>query len=222
MHYELPPPAHYEMIVASEKSRQESPFKIDTLKKLKQLDGWCSDFKASTLMEIVWLMRPQVIVEIGVFGGKSLVPMAFVLKDLGRGVAYGIDPWSAAASVEGSDGENKTWWENLDHKAILDKLQSKIYQFGLDDQIYLVQATSQTAPEIPNIDILHIDGNHSDESSYFDVLKWVPLVRRGGMIIFDDINWSTIERAPQWLDKNCTRMVSIKDESNEWAIWVKP
>ena len=227
------PPTHYEYVAQVNKDSYELGIGVNQkrlpeysksriLDKIKQLDGWCSDFKAGTLMELVWFMQPKVVVEVGVFGGKSLVPMAFALKTLGSGVAYGIDPWCAAASVEGMDGVDKDWWGSVDHAAILDKLQKKITQFGLNDYIHLIQATSEDAEEISNIDILHIDGNHSNHASYYDALKWVPLVRRGGMIIFDDITWGTTERATDWLDENCVRVITMRDLDNEWAIWVKP
>lgn len=220
MYDAAPPPSHYEHVVAVHKTRGESTYKQRVLTRIKQLDGWCSDFKASTLMDLVWFMQPKVVVEIGVFGGKSLVPMGFALKQLGGGMAYGIDPWSAAASAEGMDGENKSWWSSIDHGAILRKLENKITEFQLDNYITLVQATSADAPAIANIDILHIDGNHSNDASYFDAIKWVPLVRRGGIIIFDDLTWGTTERATDWLDENCVRVITMKDADNEWGVWV--
>jgi len=217
-----PPVSYYEYTVKTRKEESDKRFKQTALQAMKQLQGWCSEYKASTLMDLVWLMRPKTIVEIGVFGGKSLVPMAFALKAIGAGgVVYGIDPWSAAASAEGQDGVNKDYWSTLDHQGILNDLRSKVSLFRLDDQIRLVQATSEDAVPIENIDILHIDGNHSDEASYFDTLKWVPLVRKGGMIIFDDITWSTIDRALTWLDANCTKLLQIDDEENSWGIWIK-
>jgi predicted O-methyltransferase YrrM len=222
MYDSAPPPSVYEHVIKLHKTRAENGFKSKVLEDIQQLDGWCSHFKASTLMELVWFVQPQVVVEIGVFGGKSLVPMAFALEDLGRGgIVYGIDPWSANSSAEGMDDIHKDWWSSLDHGSILRKLQSKIGQFSLNKYIQLIQETSADAPEIPNIDILHIDGNHSDGASYLDVIKWVPLVRRGGMIVFDDITWDTTIRATNWLDENCVRILSIQDEDNAWAIWVK-
>ncbi len=220
--YDTAPPSHYEYVIKEHKTRDENSFKSKVLENLQQLDGWCSTYKASTLIELVWFVQPQVVVEVGVFGGKSLIPMAFALKELGRGgVVFGIDPWSASISAEGMDGIHKDWWGSLDHAEILRKLQNKIGQFSLNNYIRLIQSTSAAAPEIPNIDILHIDGNHSEDASYLDVLKWVPLVRRGGMIVFDDITWNTTERATKWLDENCVRILSIQDVENAWAIWVK-
>ncbi len=148
---------------------------------MDELEGWCTYQKASILIDFVLMARPQIIVEIGVFGGKSFVPMALALREIGAGVAYGIDPWSSGESVQGMEGPNKEYWSNVDHDAILRGLQEKIKKHGLENQIQLIRSTSIDAPSIFNIDILHIDGNHSDETSFIDVTKWVPLVRRGGV-----------------------------------------
>jgi predicted O-methyltransferase YrrM len=72
--------------------------KIDDLFE-RQLPGWCTKEKAYTLASLVIGTRPAVIVEVGVFGGRSFLPMALALKELGKGMAIGIDPWSPAASV---------------------------------------------------------------------------------------------------------------------------
>jgi predicted O-methyltransferase YrrM len=219
-----PPPSHYEYsIKATSGVDSQKRFKQTAIYALKQLQGWCSDYKASTLMDLVWLMRPQTVVEIGVFGGKSLVPMAYALKALGTGgVIHGIDPWCSMASAEGQDGSNEEYWANLDHDSILSDLENKIGVFNLTNQIELVRATSEDAAPIENIDILHVDGNHSNDASYYDICKWGPLVRKGGMIIFDDITWSTIEKALVYLEENYTRLVVIEDEENSWGIWIKP
>lgn len=219
-----PPNSHYEYRAKATTSiDSEKRFKQTALFAMRQLQGWCSEYKASTLMDLVCLMHPQTIVEIGVFGGKSLVPMAYALKALGTGgVIYGIDPWSSFASAEGQEGSNQDYWANLDHDSILSELQNKIAIFNLTNQIKLIRATSEDASPIEGIDILHIDGNHSNDASYYDICKWGPLVRKGGMIIFDDITWSTIDKALTFLNENYTKLIQIDDDSNSWGIWIKP
>lgn len=219
-----PPNSHYEYNIKPVAGLEaEKRFKQTALYAMRHLQGWCSEYKASTLMDLVWLMRPQTVVEIGVFGGKSLVPMAYALKALGTGgIIYGIDPWSAMASAEGQDGANQDYWANLDHDGLLNDLKTKIATFNLTNQITLVRATSEDAAPIENIDILHIDGNHSNDASYYDICKWGPLVRKGGMIIFDDITWSTIDKALKFLDENYTKLIQIDDVENSWGIWIKP
>ena len=218
---DMPPPPAIHHEYKEEIKTEHVVYKNKALKAMETLHGWCSDDKAEALMSFIWFMKPTTIVEIGVFGGKSLVPMAFALKSLGRGTVYGIDPWSSEASMEGMEGVNKDWWGSIDHEAILTDLQGHIKKHNLRRYVKLIQATSEAATPIDQIDILHIDGNHSEETSMIDVIKWVPLVRDGGMIIFDDLTWGTTTKATEWLDEHCERTHTVQDKENEWGIWIK-
>ncbi|MDE3045273.1 MAG: class I SAM-dependent methyltransferase [Verrucomicrobiota bacterium] len=215
------PISHYESIES--KALHVKEYAIACM---NQLQGWCSQEKASILIDLALKIQPQVIVEIGVWGGKSLVPMACVLKANQKGIAYGIDPWSNEASIEEViHPDNKSYWGQVDHEAVKLGLVHKIWDFGLQDTIELIQSTSEDAPLIYDIDILHIDGNHSEKTSYFDVMKWVPLVKKGGFIIFDDMTWYengvfTTARAVEWLNENCMKFAEFSDIAI-WGIWVK-
>ncbi len=220
-----PPASHYEYFHAHMQP-DASSIKQAAFAMMDQLEGWCSHEKASFLIDLVLKIQPQTIVEIGVFGGKSLIPMAYAQKTLGIGKTYGIDPWDRNASIQGlQDPANKNWWGSLDHDWILHHLQTKMQIFKLENQVQLIRATSADAPPINEIDILHIDGNHSEETSSFDVLKWVPLVKSGGWIIFDDLQWqengqNTTSRAVEWLNAHCLPFMQFKDTSI-WGIWIK-
>lgn len=216
-----PAPSHFEYVVGLNHPDAISRVKYQALTAMSSLEGWCTQNKASLLIDLVLMADPQVIVEIGVWGGKSLIPMAYALKENGSGKIYGIDPWSSTESIQGMDGVNKDWWGSVNHQKILDGLVQKINQFGLKDQIQLVRKTSASADPIYDIGLLHIDGNHSEECSYLDVIKWVPYVKKGGIIIFDDVYWGTTTKAVQWLDANCIRFAEVKGE-NIWGVWIKP
>lgn len=223
------PASHYEStFLKSDSTSFIYQAKQNAFLYMSQLEGWCSKSKASVLIDFVFAMKPNVIVEIGVWGGKSLVPMGYILKVNKQGKAYGIDPWNPIASIEGMDGVNYDWWKKVDHLKILHDLQARILLYDLNDQIELIQATSQDAPIIENIDILHIDGNHSEAASVLDFYKWVPLVRKGGIILFDDITWTNEQgsnrKAVELLDEQCIRLFTFHDEFNatDWAVWVKP
>lgn len=218
----VPAQAQFEYIIeTADQTENVAKMKKIALQSMNELEGWCSKYKASVLIDLILMLKPQIIVEIGVFGGKSLIPMAYALKENGMGAVYGIDPWDSAKSIEGMDGANKEYWNKVDHDAILQGLKRKIKKFNLVDQIELIRRTSEDAPLLYNIDILHIDGNHSDVTSLFDVNKWVPLMNKGGLIIFDDINWASTKTAVKWLDDNCIKMAEFKGD-NMWGIWIKP
>lgn len=219
------PPSHFEYTVPTDKDKA-AYFKAQALLMMDHLTGWCSKDKGGVLFDLVIRYQPKVVVEIGVFGGKSVVPMAMALKANGFGMLYGIDPWSSQQSTMWLEEEtNKEWWTTVDHEGILKGLIDRIHAFELEDQIQLVRASSEEAPLIEGIDILHIDGNHSEESSYFDVTKWVPLVKKRGLIILDDVHWNengkyTTAKAVSWLDEHCTKMAEFSEQCG-WAIWVK-
>lgn len=216
------PASHYEQVVM-EKQNALTGYKVKwkAFQAMDELEGWCSKEKASVLIDMCLLLKAKTVVEIGVYGGKSLVPMAFALRELGNGVVIGIDPWSSAESAVGMDGVNHDFWSKLDHEKIYQGLLDKVNKFGLSGNIMLLRETSESAMPIPDIDILHIDGNHSEETSLLDVYKWVPFVKKGGLIIFDDVNWATTNKATAWLDENCIKFAEFHGD-NIWGIWVKP
>ena len=50
-----------------------------------KLAGWCSREKSLTIARMVLQERPKTCVEIGIFGGRSLVPCAAALRHIGAG-----------------------------------------------------------------------------------------------------------------------------------------
>jgi len=223
-HYEIQLASHVDSLVYKESV--SSLLKHTAFNYMDQLDGWCSYNKAALLIDLIALVKPEKVVEIGVWGGKSLVPMACALKANKKGKIYGIDPWNPIESLQYvTENANINYWSRADHEGVLRNLQDKIEKFQLEEQIDLIRSTSAEAPEIGEIDILHIDGNHSDATTFLDVTKWVPLVKKGGWIIFDDMTWFengvfTAARAVAWLDAHCVRLAQFS-ENCDWGIWYK-
>ena len=220
-----PPPSHIEY--STDTMLSSLPIKQQAIIMMENIEGWCSKQKASILMDIILQIRPEIVVEIGVFGGKSLIPMALALKANGIGKIYGIDAWDEDVSALNTINlEHGDWWATIDHNAILKELLKLIRKWNLQNQIELIIDTSENAPLISPIDVLHIDGNHSEINSLGDVTKWVPMVRPGGWIIFSDMNWCengvcTTARAVQYLNATCEKFVDFA-EGETWGIWIKP
>jgi len=220
---ETKPISHYEYRIEID----EKAVKQQALRYLNEITGWCSEQKGAILVDMILKKKPEKIVEIGVWAGKSLLPMAYTLKAMGRGKVYGIDPWSAEASIQHVTNEpNIVWWSHVDHDGILLSLINNIKRWQLEDYVEIIINTSENADPIEDIDLLHIDGNHSDYASYLDVNKWVPLVKSGGWIIFDDMSWNengiaTTARAVKWLDENCIKMAEFQEDCS-WGVWIKP
>lgn len=160
-------------------------------------DGWCTIGKATDLVQLVLDSKPQIVVEIGTYSGRSLIPMALALKENGSGRIFGIDPWhNADAILLETEAANRDWWDKVDLTRILNICTRGIHEFGVERQCVLIRAMSQDVPELfSGIDLLHIDGCHSEAASNADVDMYFPKVRKGGYIVLDDTNWESLRSA---------------------------
>lgn len=181
------------------------------------IQGWCSLEKAQALCEAILSAVPELCVEIGVFGGSSLIPQAMALKENGRGIIHGIDPWSVDAALEEMHSpENKEWWgKKVDLEGVYKHCCDNIRHCGVQDYCRLIrQKAEDVVTEFfdESIDILHIDGNHSEALSYKDATLYLPKVKRGGLIFFDDIWWAdgqeeaTTRKAIVFLQESCVKL----------------
>ncbi len=184
---------------------------IGRLPPVAETMGWCSRDKAAKLADIVLAMDRPVCVELGVFGGSSLLPIALACQHT-SGRCFGVDPWCANAATRGMIAEEHiAWWSREDLDAAYWHCAGHVLRLGLEKQVSLLRETSDQAAcrfGLESIDVLHIDGNHSCEQSLRDVTTWLPKVRRGGWIVFDDVDWAeggnvTTELATAWLLQRC-------------------
>lgn len=162
----------------------------------KNIEGWCTQDK---VLEMIKYIKPtDLCVELGVFGGKSLLPISFMTDNL----VYGIDAWAKSASIEGTnDKENDDWWQKIDY--------DKMYQYTLDlfdkyncKHVNILRIKSSDAIinfENESIDFLHQDSNHSEEITCNEVELYHNKVKINGIWVFDDTNWKTTQKAQHLL-----------------------
>jgi predicted O-methyltransferase YrrM len=160
---------------------------------LKYIEGWCCAEKALKLYQIIFENNLQACLEIGVFGGSSFIPQALAMKHKGSGVVFGIDPWDSSCSVEDMEQEaNRNWWGKLNHQTIYDGFIKHLENYEIKDysKIFVNKATD-IADKFGDetIDLLHIDGNHCERLAYEDAFNYLPKVKVGGFIFFDDTTW---------------------------------
>lgn len=187
----------------------------------ESIHGWCTREKANKLIELVNEVKPSLCVELGVFGGRSLLPIALAAKSFNSRV-IGIDAWTAQASLEGTNSkENDDWWSKIDY--------NNMYQYTINImvenqvQVDLWKAKSNEVVgkfEDSCIDLLHQDSNHSEEISCEEVELYCNKVRVGGYWVFDDTNWQTTQKAQQLLlTKGYEETYSAPN--NEWKVFKK-
>lgn len=163
------------------------------------LHGWLLPERGCEMADAIFETRPKLCVELGVFGGRSLISQAFALREINDGgVVVGIDPWRVEDALDGEKDEaNRNWWRNnIDIEAIHRSAMKAIWDHHIEPWCSVIRAASQhAAPIFGDIGLLFIDGNHSETASMRDVETWVPKVRSGGYIFCDDNDWPSTQPA---------------------------
>ncbi len=182
--------------------------------------GWCSIEKAYKLSDVILDNNLTYAVELGCFGGSSILPQALAFKHLSLGKVIGIDAWEREASLEDMHADqNIKWWGKLNYDEIKDGLENRLNTDGLFNYVELIKAKTDEVVnkfDDESIDLLHIDGNHSEIPSYRDATQWLPKVKKGGWVVFDDLSWSengknTTLKAYEFLLTKCKEDCVVND-----------
>lgn len=187
---------------------QNAPYELSTKEwtvwNLPTIPGWCTKTKCTEMMDLIFQVKPDVCVEIGVYGGSSLFPTAVALKYLNKGVVYGIDPWDTAEFSKYSTAYDThlNWWRTIDMNSMYQQTMNMVKTNDLQKHCTILRMTSEAAaPLIPSIDILHIDGTHLDEEDLVHVTQYLPKVKIGGYVWYN--GWSTSPKAYEYVKKTC-------------------
>jgi predicted O-methyltransferase YrrM len=119
------------------------------------------------------------ILEIGFYHGKSSAYFAAILEDLGRGHLLTIDLVSAQKRELNIDQVLSTL--GLRHR-VTPVFAERSYTWELGKMI-------RTVPR-PQFDLCYFDGGHTWDLTGFGFLLVDMLLRPGGWIIFDDLEWT--------------------------------
>lgn len=173
-------------------------FKRYVIQETEQINGWCSAKKRKAILDVILQHKPKVCVEIGVYEGRSLLPIALALKYNQEGIVMGVDAWSLEECMKNYSSDHhvsKIWLEENLEKSYSNTLHW-IEHFQVEDYCNVLRMTSIEAASLINeIDFLHIDGNHSEESTLLDVKTYFEKVVPGGYICLDDANRETTKKA---------------------------
>lgn len=203
---------------ASNTDPQWIEYQQEILLEQPNFEGWCPLEKAKHIMNILYSHPSDVCVELGVYGGSSFYPLVSAIAYKQQGIAYAIDPWDNLPCLDGNENEEKqkNYWGKIDLNNIMHKFLDDMHRNGLDANYVVLRMSSEQALsyfEDESIDFLHIDGNHSEKSSMYDVTHWLPKVKKGGVICFDDAWWNSTQKAVRLLLQDCDIM---KESSPQW------
>lgn len=192
---------------------------IDFTDLFNRSTGWCSIHK----MENMWREMHAVIerklpekiisVELGVFGARSIIPVAHLLKERDvPGIVYGIDPWARQEATKGYEGENQSWWSNIDLPEVLKQAHILVGHYDLNEKVSFITSTSDNSSHLfSKIHFFHCDGQHVFEQFKRDIDNYVTKCISGSPVIIDDVNWCGGKQASEYVEKFCTYKYSIDD-----------
>lgn len=176
-----------------ELSELNSPYQL--IAKRKILDeriesSWCSAEKTDCMIDLIFMFKPSVVVDIGAGTGASTYALGSALKSIGKGKVFAIDAWSNSVATRNMDpmDPNKMWWSQVDMNALEGAYDHLVQHFNLGEYcVKLKKTSSEALSDLPEtIDLLHIDGDYSRKGSLEDVLNYMARVKSGGFIILSN------------------------------------
>ncbi|MEX2123392.1 MAG: class I SAM-dependent methyltransferase [Woeseia sp.] len=139
--------------------------------------------QATFIRDFVAKHDARDILEIGFYHGKSSAYFAAILEDLGRGHLLTIDLWNAKRR-EPNIGQVLSALD-LAHR-VTPVFAERSYTWELAK---IIRATPR-----PQFDMCYFDGGHTWDATGFGFALVDMLLRPGGWILFDDLEW-TVESA---------------------------
>ncbi len=128
---------------------------------------------------ITSLLRPALIVELGVYSGGSYHAFCHAVQQLGLHTkCYGVDTWQGdqhTGSYEEEIYERVSRYQQA-HFSSFSNLLKKTFDEALQDFAD------------GSIDLLHIDGCHTYEAVKHDFTAWLPKMKKDGVIMLHDIS----------------------------------
>ena len=136
------------------------------------------------------------VLEIGSFEGKSTIWFLDNILQHQKSTITCVDPWLDYSqnqdSLNSYEKKNNEW--KMIERGIKQNFLQNIIQSGYSDKVLIRQGFSDKI--LPSLiteqkiyDIIFIDGNHTAPYVLMDAIMSWTLLKKGGIIIFDDYTW---------------------------------
>ena len=127
--------------------------------------------------ELIWAMRPRVLVELGTHYGESYFGFSQAVEESGAGTTcFAVDTWLG--------DEHAGFYSDEVYREV--QAYNREHYAGFS---HLIRSTFDEASErfdTESIDLLHIDGLHTYEAVKHDWEVWFDKVRPGGIVLLHD------------------------------------
>jgi hypothetical protein len=171
---------------------------------LVDLQTWGGDHPV--LPHCISKVRPNLIIEVGSWKGRSAIHMAQALKANGiQGEVLCVDTWLGSPEHWLATGEIQFWYDSLKiengYPSLYKTFVNNVISQGLQEYITPLPMPSETAYFVlkqlgVKAEMIYIDAGHEYESVYRDIKQYWELMTPGGVMVLDDFNsWPGVTKA---------------------------
>ncbi len=129
--------------------------------------------------DLVAVLKPGNLVELGVDRGESYFAFCQSAAENRTGTrCFGVDTWRGDQHAGGYD--DTTFAQVSEHNRANYEAFSTLIRASFGDALEKFEADS--------IDLLHVDGLHTESAVRHDLDSWMPKVRPGGIILLHDVD----------------------------------
>lgn len=203
---------------------------VDVLSRIPlDFGGGCSASKAWAMAALIRRLDAKASLDIGVYRGRSLVPQAIAHRRHTGGTAFGVDPYTNDAALQKDHpelgAELAAFAEKTDFEALYRDVDRLRHTAGVADHCTIVRETSANAARRfrergQRFGLIHIDGNHDTAPVLQDVDDYVPLLQPGGILVMDDVSWSSVKPAYARVAARMVRLFERTDPLNDYAVFL--
>jgi len=160
------------------------------------------------MQELIWQIKPDIIIETGVARGGSIVFYAAMLEMLGNdGLAIGVDIDIRKHNRDRI--ENHPMYKNI-----------KLIEGSSVDDIVLDKIKSLIKPE--SVVLVSLDSCHTEDHVYNELIAYTPLIKKDSYIVVEDtiIEFTGDDRNRPWSKGNnpMTAIERFLKENNRFII----
>jgi hypothetical protein len=150
--------------------------------------------------DLVAIMKPALLVELGVDRGESYFAFCQAAAENQTGTrCFGIDTWRGDQHAGGYD--ETTFAQVTEHNRDNYESFSTLLRSNFDEALARFAEAS--------IDVLHLDGLHTETAVRHDVESWLPKLRPGGILLLHDVRvrskdfgvwkiWAELQQQSRW------------------------
>lgn len=155
--------------------------------------------------------------EIGVAQGENAVR---ALNENPNLYYTGVDQWLYDTSMEHEVKKIQNWNTQEIWDDIYQKVCSKLEPYG--DRAKVLRGNSRDIlPEIKDtFDTILVDGDHSEEGAYQDMVLSIPLLNKSGTMIVDDLHYESVRLAITRFIKDNSEYQIINTRNNQAHIQI--